>query len=88
MTELAVNSLFGCMQMSVKAEREQLLLLCCRELLCILSLSVSPVRPPARLPVSVIDSCSQASVYAAQVLLVPLSSSGEGRGVIENRNAD
>lgn len=56
----------------------------CGELLYILSLPVSP----ARLSVSLIDSCSQDSVYAARVLLVTLSSSGEGHGVIENRNAD
>ena len=43
---------------------------------------------PFRLSLSVIDSCTQDSVSAAQDLSVTFSSPGEGRGVMENRNAD
>lgn len=56
----------------------------CGKLLCILGLAVRS----ARLPVRMIDSCSQTTVYSAQVLLVIFPFSGEGQVVIENRNAD
>lgn len=58
--------------------------LCFGELVNILCVPLSP----SCLSVRMIDSCSEANIDAAPVLLVNLPSSGEGQGVMENRNAD